>query len=372
MPERIDLARADDPRDVVHRAVACLARGGVVVLPTEAEYALAASALHPGAVGRLQQMQGNGALGTWPIPLALKGADEAADWVPGLSALARRLSRRAWPGAVTLVLDGGVERGLARRLAPEVSSAITPGPVLALRAPSHPAVREVLRLISGPLALADFHLAGRPVATTPADLDDLDGPDLILDDGPTHLGAAATIVRVVADTWAVESLGAVDERALTRMAGTILLFVCTGNTCRSPMAEALCKRMLAERLGCTVEDLEVRGYVILSAGLAAARGHRANHDAVEAVRVRGASLQGHSSRQATPELVAQADLVLTMTEDHRYALLSQLPELADRIRLLDPRGDDIPDPIGMDRDTYHYTAEVIEAHLVNLMAELGL
>src|SRR4051795_6975399 len=94
--ERIDLRQADDPRDVVHRAVACLAQGGVVALPSETSYSLAAGALHPEAVGRLGRI--NRSSRTRPLRIGLRGADEAADWVPGLTLAGRRLARRGWPG----------------------------------------------------------------------------------------------------------------------------------------------------------------------------------------------------------------------------------------------------------------------------------
>src|SRR6202007_2344385 len=58
VPERIDLSRADQPRDVVHRAVACLAQGGIIAVATESVHGLSASALRPGAVARLRQIQG--------------------------------------------------------------------------------------------------------------------------------------------------------------------------------------------------------------------------------------------------------------------------------------------------------------------------
>src|SRR5262245_51651240 len=78
-PERIDLAQADDRRDVVHRAVACLAQGGIVGLATETVYGLAASALNPGAMARLRQVKGLDEL--IPLTLLVKGPVEVCDWV---------------------------------------------------------------------------------------------------------------------------------------------------------------------------------------------------------------------------------------------------------------------------------------------------
>src|SRR3954468_11956153 len=125
LPERIDLSQADDPRDVVHRAVACLAQGGIVGLATETVYGLAASALRPAAVARLRQIQ---ELDTsCPLTMLLREPGEVADWVPNVSALGRRLARRAWPGPVTLQFPGNGTHGLAQRLPDEVRGLIFPG-----------------------------------------------------------------------------------------------------------------------------------------------------------------------------------------------------------------------------------------------------
>src|SRR5690349_5544632 len=119
-PERIDLAQADDRRDVVHRAVASLAQGGLVGLATETVYGVTASALQPAAVARLRQIKG--ADEPFPLTLLVKGPVEVADWVPGISELGWRLARRAWPGPVTLVFPKPDARGLALRLPEAVRS----------------------------------------------------------------------------------------------------------------------------------------------------------------------------------------------------------------------------------------------------------
>lgn len=378
MVERIDLSRSDDPRDVVHRAVACLAQGGVVGLPTEAAYGLVASVLDPGAVARLRKLA-EPARARVANPhgfptLFLKGADEVADWALVPSEAGRRLVRRAWPGPLTLVLPVHKD-GLYRRLAPDVRSFLVPGGTIAVRAPGDRMVREILRLIPGPLIRSIAPAAGSVIGRVPTTADDLaevEGLDMILDSGPTRLGGPATVVSVTEDGWSVARPGVMSAHTLERMAGTILLFVCTGNTCRSPMAEALCKARLARRLGCRPDELAARGFVVLSAGVSASDGMPAAAHAADVVRSRGGSLDEHASRRATPDLVRQADWIVAMTADHLDCLLDQVPEVADRARLLHPHGDDVVDPIGADRDVYLQTARDIEEYLDILFDDLGL
>jgi protein-tyrosine phosphatase len=143
----------------------------------------------------------------------------------------------------------------------------------------------------------------------------------------------------------------------------MVLFVCTGNTCRSPMAEAMFRQMVAERFGCPADEIDDKGVVVSSAGLAAWGGGKASAGALEAMAEIGADLSGHESQPLTENLVRQADVILTMTASHRAAILAQFPEAGGRVAMLSPDRQDVLDPIGGPLATYRRCAQQIRGYL---------
>jgi protein-tyrosine phosphatase len=105
----------------------------------------------------------------------------------------------------------------------------------------------------------------------------------------------------------------VPEKTLKRLSSLMILFVCTGNTCRSPMAEAICRKFLSERMGCLPDELEDRGVMVMSAGVAAMSGGRASPQAVEVMSRIGMDLSLHETQPLTEPLARYADVILTMT-----------------------------------------------------------
>lgn len=135
-----------------------------------------------------------------------------------------------------------------------------------------------------------------------------------------------------------------------------ILFVCTGNLCRSPMAAALLRRRLQQ-------DPQRRNWRVLSAGLWAADGEPASPNAVMAMAERGIDLSGHTAHRVTKELIAEADLVLAMTPHHVEALRLAFPEAADRIHLLAAMAGEthgVADPYGLSLAAYRATANELE------------
>jgi protein-tyrosine phosphatase len=376
MSRILDLRQCDDRRDVVHRAVHLLAEGALVAVPTETVYVLAAQASQPDAVQRLAALvddaRTNGDSANPRCVLGVKGAAEARDYVPQMSPLGRKLSRRCWPGPVTLEFLAPAGEGLLTALPGGTSAALTSSGSVAIRVPAHEFVSDVLRLMPTPLVFSPDRIGHTTPFREAADVDARYGAacELLVDDGPCRYGEPSTLVRVENGKWSLRSAGVVSETAVGRLASEVFLFVCTGNTCRSPLAEGLFRKLLAERLQCSEEELFDRGYVVASAGLSAAPGSPASPESVVVGTQFGIDLRAHESQLLTERLLDQADRIYTMTRHHRDAILSARPDMSGRVELLSREKQDIPDPIGGAMSDYEWCAQEIERHLRTVLTQL--
>jgi len=353
-----------DAKAAVEQAVQALSSGKLVAFPTETTYVVAASARVPDAVARLACRDAD----SRPLALGVGGLPHALDLVPDMGLMGRRLARRCWPGPLTLVCEEGLTSNVDIVPTSVRDRLCASGPP-SLRTPAHSAILHVLYEIGDALVLT------APGATPPATPDLLlphlsDDVTLLIDDGPCRFGPDTTVVRVGGDQWRLEREGIVGADQLQVQAACVVVFVCTGNTCRSPLAEALCKKRLADRLGCSQDELARRGFVVLSAGLAALEGDRAAEPAIEIGRERGVELSNHASQPLDRFLAVQADYLVCMTRSHLETLVSLFPHLGCYPRLLSADGTDLPDPIGQDAEVYRGCAARIEQDLEGLVEEL--
>ena len=347
------------PNEACDQVIRHLVQGDCVVLPTESTYEIVASALHPDAVANLCRVGGSPAIVLSDYPTLF-------DWLPLLKGAGARLIRKLGAGPVVLSADANYRAGLWAQLPARVRELLAPADRLSVRWPAHAITDELCRtnlpLVSAPLesaltAAAAASLVGETTAC-------------IVDAGPAHIGMPPSRVEADGRRLRLTRPGGLSREHFDALVICRIVFVCTGNTCRSPMAQALCKKQLADRLGCSVAELHQHGFLVQSAGLAATMGADASPESVVVATEHGADLAHHKSSMMTMELLQWADHVFAMTSGHWYTLLSATPAGLVEPRMLSPEYIDVSDPIGGELADYRTCAQQILECLEQRVPEL--
>lgn len=323
----------DDPRDGVHQAVQALVEGACVRLPLSDGMR---ATLIASRDAEIEPEQDAVAGGTWPACLLFDSVEHASDFLPRLTPTQARVVLRSSPGDFIFEVDRE-PGGPLDELPDSVRQLVATDSTVFLRLSGAAVADAVLSLLPAPL------VTGPDGSLPAASLEVLD-----------HREAqpAPSVLRLSKGGVKLVRVAAVDEAALRGMMGLQIVLVCTGNTCRSPMAAEALRLMLARELDVQPRELIGAGVNVLSAGIAARNGSPASPEAVDAIQEFGGDLSDHRSQPATLEMLQAADAVFTMTQGHRATIISQVPELRDLVQPLSPDGRDVDDPIGAPANVY--------------------
>ncbi len=335
--------KPDEPApEAVARAAEVLRAGGIVAFPTETVYGICADALNPDAVRKLYGAKGRDPEKACAYLLADRShADRVA---PSMPPLARRLATHLWPGPVTLVVPGRND-----------------GETIGLRLPALELPRALADIAGHPLLQTSANRSGEPAALNAAAVEESLGGviDLLLDGGRAPGSKSSTVVRCDRRSVTVVRAGAIPNEEILRAASELTLVACTGNLCRSPLAEALFRKLLAEKLACAVPDLPRFGHRFASFGTMAMVNRPATEEAVVVGKDHGVDLSGHRSRIFSLRLLASARRVYCLANNHVDFLRPYFADRPHALDLLDPKGREIHDPYGRSLKVYRKVGDQI-------------
>jgi protein-tyrosine phosphatase len=359
MSKVIDWKNSSDPRDAVHLAVQAVSEGHIVAVPGDCSYLLVAAGTHAGGMSQLAQRKVS--MPTHSPILLFRSAPEVYDYFPSVPASVRRFATKVWPGPIAFDLKNTDQLSTLDCLAPSVTASIQleNGKYRVSQA-SHPVLEQMGKLMAGPLVALPASDEKGGLARKLTDIDPK-SYSLAIDDGTASIATVPTIVEFESSKGTVTREGALPTEYLKTLSRWTLLFVCTGNTCRSPMAQAMMNRKIAEKFSKQFgpNDLPI---FAMSAGVAAYGGEPASQGAQQAIKKFGANLDKHHSNQLTLEMTDQADLILTMGSRHKHVIVSQWPSAAGKVHMISPDGTEIADPFGGPLEIYAKCAEQLDKH----------
>jgi protein-tyrosine phosphatase len=359
-------------RAAIQKAAAMLDDGALVAFPTETVYGIGCKA-DPACIERLDEVKGRQPDKRYSLHLGSHA--QIRRYVPHMSLRTGKLVHNALPGPVTVVFELRPEDFalVQKELTPEVAGLLYTDGTIGIRYPDHAVASAILAQTRRPIVAPSANPAAQQPAKTPEQVREyFDGRIDAIVDAPgasRSYNRSSTVVK--AGKFRVDILreGAVSASQIQAWASLEIVFVCTGNTCRSPIGEAVCKKYFADNLGCSIDELPALGYKISSAGISSFSGAVASDHSASVCREHQVSLEGHQSRPLTLELIEKSDLIFTMSHSH-WLRIVELDPLAERkCFLLDENGD-IADPIGFGVEVYRQCFKQIEKAVKRRMSEI--
>ncbi len=354
----------------IKEAAALVDAGGLVAFPTETVYGIACR-VKSDSLAKLDNLKGRDPDKHYTLHIGQKS--EARKYVPTVGLRAQKLINNAWPGPLTIVFeldDRDIDKQQTR-LERGVFESLYKDNSIGIRCPDNPIASILLRLTHNPVVAPSANIAGRTPAGDPDQiLAQFSGQiELLLDAGPCKYKKSSTVVKIGKKGLEILRPGVYSQPELEKMSEVKFLFVCTGNTCRSPMADGIFRKYLAEKLQCEVDHLDKMGYKVSSAGIMDTGGSPASVEATAACAAKGIDIKAHKSRILSRKLIEESDFIFAMGRMHTERITALSPEAASKCVLL-AENEEIADPIGQPQTIYNNCAELIEGAVKKRIGEL--
>jgi protein-tyrosine phosphatase len=343
-----------DDHPTIQKAAGLLDAGSLVAFPTETVYGIGCK-VGPETFARLDEIKGRHPDKRYTLHIGSSG--QLTEYIPSMGFKARKLVQNALPGPVTVVfeLDDSALDQIKQHISSDIFELLYSDRTLGVRYPDCPVTCAILKSAASPVVAPSANPAGLAPAVSAAEVQDyFNGKIKGIVEIPgfeTDLKKSSTVVKIGNKGIEILREGAISADQIRKWTTIQILFVCTGNTCRSPMAEAYCKKYFANNLSCEVDELERLGFIIKSAGIAAYEGAPPSGHAVDVCEAQQIDLSCHQSHQLTAEDIQQSDAILTMSRSHRDRVLQIDPLASEKCFLLDEKSD-ILDPIGFGIEVY--------------------
>lgn len=355
---------------VIKEAVKCLNNNGLIVYPTDTLYAIGVDAYSRKAVNKLYLIKQRD-MGK-PVSIMLNSLQQIKE-IFGLMPEIRDDLEKILPGAYTAVIKNTMQKQI-----PIFADINNPGSYIekvGVRIPAHSASSALSYLFDSPISCTSANISGMENTFSVESIIAQFGSsiDLIIDAGPIIKSKGSTVIDFTKDPYFIIREGDITIKKLQKIFGTnrislrkekfVITFVCSGNICRSPIAEGLLKKMIAAT---PYKDL----ITIQSAGTLSIPISHAHDLAINIADENELELGRHLSQPITREIVADSDIIFCMAQNHFSYLTRHFPEYKNKLYLLKQWKNSkqvgipsIADPIGHNSTFFLQTFNEIRSEL---------
>ncbi len=372
MSEIIQINPENPEHDVLHKAVKIMSRGGVIVYPTDTLYGLGVSASHNEAMERLFTLKGREK--DQPVSLMVNSIEKLSRITGPLWLEEKRLAKQLFPGKITLIVP--VRQKIHIRHMEHLFR-------IGFRIPDSPICHHLVELNGAPVTTTSANLSKQGNLRTVKEIAEAfnDQVDIFLDAGHIKSKHGSSVLDISFSPPVLVREGDLPRQTIEKKIGYAvndhypdkyqIAFICSGNICRSPMAEGILRRDLKKTKYHSMVGINSAGTLQLPQTLAAS-------EAVGVSEEMGIDIGNHLSRPVSFDIILRSNLIICMALNHYQFLLSKYPNFREKIILLKQWGrtksltnPSIPDPIGQNKDYFLRIFVEIEREIQRILPDIS-